>query len=266
MPALQAVVRDVQDAIADARDVRRVLPARGAQIVAVRHAKVVAQVAVRVAQDVRPDARVARQPADTVAVPVIVVKFVQGDAQVAQDAMVHVHHVHHVQVIASMDANHVEGVRIIAQMAVKQTALSTVVGLAEKPAQRVAKVVARRVVWGAQVVVARLVGINALMPVPVVRAVQDVKAVARHPAPDALAVHPVPVDVNRAVVDVQAVQAVHTAVNPVQALAMGRVRVPVIVNARDARPLVQARAMMLVRLQMKRRPSPIWAVISASEI
>lgn len=137
MPAPQAVVRDAQDAIADARDVRRALPARGVQTVAVRHAKVVAQMAVRVAQDVRPDAVVVRQPAAKVAVPVIVVKFVQGDAMVAQDAIKHVQHVHHVQVIASMDANHVGDVRIIAQMAVKQTALSTAVEIAENLARRI---------------------------------------------------------------------------------------------------------------------------------
>lgn len=118
----------------------------------------------------------------------------------------------------------------------------------------------------AQVVVKRLAGINALSPVPVVRAVQDVKAVARHPAPDALAVHPVPVDVNRAVADVRAVQVAHQVVNHVRALAMERAKARVIANALDARPLAQAHVMTLVQRQTRHRLSQTLAVISASEM
>lgn len=90
---------------------------------------------------------------------------------------------------------------------------------------------------------------------------------AQHPVRAVRDVHPVRVAVNQDVTDVaDAVRARGIAQSDAVAHAEQGVLAPVIVNARDARPPVQARVMTLARHRMKRRPSPIWAVISASEI
>ena len=98
------------------------------------------------------------------------------------------------------------------------------------------------------------------------RLVRDVMAVARHLVVAVRVAHRVRGHAIEVVADVQAVQVVHRVVNPARGIVKRHAQGRAIALAQDARPPVQARAMMLARHRMKRRPLPTLAATSASEI
>ena len=162
--------------------------------------------------------------------------------------------------------NHVAGAKTTAQTVARLIVRSTAV----RHAERLAKADAKKIVQAdARVVHHRVrqdAEVDAQKVARAVHHVQGATAAAHHHVVDVRGVHHVRAHAIEDVVDVRGVQVAHQVVNHVQTLAMGRVQALVIADAQDVRPLAQALVTMLAQRAIKRRLSPIWAVISASEI